>query len=50
MAAARKDEATRRGPWTEKEDLQLVWFVHLFGERRWDYVAKVSGLSGGGGY
>ncbi|XP_009410020.2 myb-related protein MYBAS1 [Musa acuminata AAA Group] len=40
-------EATqaRKGPWTEQEDLQLVWFVRLFGERRWDILAKVSGLN-----
>lgn len=42
-----RDEV-RKGPWTEQEDLQLVWFVRLFGERRWDFLAKVSGLSGGG--
>nr|XP_029123914.1 myb-related protein MYBAS1 [Elaeis guineensis] len=36
---------TRKGPWTEQEDLQLVWFVGLFGERRWDFLAKVSGLN-----
>lgn len=41
-------EHTRKGPWTEQEDLQLVWFVGLFGERRWDFLAKVSGLRGGG--
>ncbi|WOL01958.1 Myb-related protein MYBAS1 isoform X2 [Canna indica] len=35
----------RKGPWTEQEDLQLVWFVRLFGERRWDFLAKVSGLN-----
>ncbi|XP_072983224.1 myb-related protein MYBAS2-like [Typha latifolia] len=35
----------RKGPWTEQEDLQLVWFVGLFGERRWDFLAKVSGLN-----
>uniref|UniRef100_A0A0E0KXR0 Uncharacterized protein n=1 Tax=Oryza punctata TaxID=4537 RepID=A0A0E0KXR0_ORYPU len=34
----------RKGPWTEQEDVQLVWFVRLFGERRWDFLAKVSGL------
>ncbi|KAF8666847.1 hypothetical protein HU200_053366 [Digitaria exilis] len=34
----------RKGPWTEEEDAQLVWFVRLFGERRWDFLAKVSGL------
>ncbi|XP_073113113.1 myb-related protein MYBAS1-like [Elaeis guineensis] len=38
-------EETRKGPWTEQEDLQLVWFVGLFGERRWDFLAKVSGLN-----
>ena len=38
----------RKGPWTEEEDAQLVWFVRLFGERRWDFLAKVSGLRGGG--
>ncbi|KAI5015988.1 hypothetical protein ZWY2020_005615 [Hordeum vulgare] len=36
--------AARKGPWTEKEDAQLVWFVRLLGERRWDFLAQVSGL------
>ncbi|XP_062232378.1 myb-related protein MYBAS1-like [Phragmites australis] len=36
--------AMRKGPWMEEEDAQLVWFVRLFGERRWDFLAKVSGL------
>ncbi|KAK1641578.1 hypothetical protein QYE76_059383 [Lolium multiflorum] len=35
---------TRKGPWTEQEDAQLVWFVRLLGERRWDFLAQVSGL------
>ncbi|XP_037421294.1 myb-related protein MYBAS1-like isoform X2 [Triticum dicoccoides] len=35
----------RKGPWTEQEDLQLVCTVRLFGDRRWDFVAKVSGLN-----
>ncbi|KAJ8464812.1 hypothetical protein OPV22_027364 [Ensete ventricosum] len=35
----------RKGPWTEQEDLQLVCFVGLFGDRRWDCLAKVSGLN-----
>ncbi|WOK96942.1 hypothetical protein Cni_G05650 [Canna indica] len=35
----------RKGPWTEQEDLQLVCFVGLFGDRRWDFIAKVSGLN-----
>jgi myb proto-oncogene protein len=34
----------RKGPWTEKEDILLINFVHLFGDRRWDFIAKVSGL------
>jgi len=38
----------RKGPWAEQEDMKLVWFVRLFGERRWDFLAKVSGLQGGG--
>uniref|UniRef100_A0A803KS31 Uncharacterized protein n=1 Tax=Chenopodium quinoa TaxID=63459 RepID=A0A803KS31_CHEQI len=37
-------EEIRKGPWTEQEDLQLVCFVGLFGDRRWDFIAKVSGL------
>lgn len=37
----------RKVPWTEQEDLQLVRTVRLFGDRRWDFVAKVSGLRGG---
>ncbi|THU50050.1 hypothetical protein C4D60_Mb06t15990 [Musa balbisiana] len=39
---------TRKGPWTEQEDLQLVWFVRLLGERRWDFLAKVSDLNRSG--
>ncbi|KAJ4971329.1 hypothetical protein NE237_004428 [Protea cynaroides] len=38
-------EDTRKGPWTEQEDLQLMCFVGLFGDRRWDFIAKVSGLN-----
>lgn len=37
-------QEVRKGPWTEQEDLQLVCFVGLFGDRRWDFIAKVSGL------
>ncbi|PHU04612.1 Transcription factor MYB48 [Capsicum chinense] len=39
-----QEEIMRRGPWTEEEDLQLVFYVKLFGDRRWDFLAKVSGL------
>ncbi|MQM18286.1 hypothetical protein Taro_051272 [Colocasia esculenta] len=38
-------EETRKGPWTEQEDLQLVFSVRLFGERHWDFIAQVSGLN-----
>ncbi|KAG6436195.1 hypothetical protein SASPL_101080 [Salvia splendens] len=37
-------EEVRKGPWIEQEDVQLVFYVNLFGDRRWDFVAKVSGL------
>ncbi|MCD7453969.1 hypothetical protein HAX54_022833 [Datura stramonium] len=39
-----QEEITERGPWTEEEDVQLVFYVKLFGDRRWDFLAKVSGL------
>ncbi|OMO91313.1 hypothetical protein COLO4_18445 [Corchorus olitorius] len=39
-----EQEEVRKGPWTEQEDILLVNFVHLFGDRRWDFIAKVSGL------
>ncbi|XP_073291743.1 transcription factor MYB59-like [Primulina huaijiensis] len=42
-----KDE-TRKGPWTEEEDVQLVLYVNLFGDRRWDFIANVSGLKRSG--
>ncbi|XP_073222793.1 transcription factor MYB48-like [Cicer arietinum] len=38
-------EEFRKGPWTEEEDFKLVSFVGLFGDRRWDFIAKVSGLN-----
>ncbi|RWR95466.1 myb-related protein MYBAS2-like protein isoform X1 [Cinnamomum micranthum f. kanehirae] len=38
-------EETRKGPWTEQEDLRLICFVGVLGERRWDFIAKVSGLN-----
>ncbi|CAM8978449.1 unnamed protein product [Rhodiola kirilowii] len=36
---------TRKGPWTEQEDFLLANVVGLFGDCRWDFVAKVSGLN-----
>ena len=41
-------EEIRKWPFTVQEELQLVCTVRLFGERRWDFIAKVSGLRGGG--
>jgi len=38
-------EGIRKGPWTEQEDFKLNIFVGLFGDRRWDFIAKVSGLN-----
>ncbi|XP_022998725.1 transcription factor MYB48-like isoform X1 [Cucurbita maxima] len=43
-----QEESIRKGPWTEQEDFQLVCFVGLFGDRRWDFIAKVSGLKRNG--
>lgn len=37
-------EEIRKGPWTEQEDVQLVLCVNVYGDRRWDFIAKVSGL------
>ncbi|MFS7986799.1 putative transcription factor MYB-HB-like family [Helianthus anomalus] len=39
-----EDETLRKGPWTEHEDVQLVLYVNVFGDRRWDFIANVSGL------
>ncbi|PKA63162.1 Myb-related protein MYBAS1 [Apostasia shenzhenica] len=42
---AGEDQSTiKKGPWTEAEDMQLACYVELFGDRRWDFIAKVSGL------
>lgn len=46
----KEESRSRKGPWTEQEDMQLVCYVGLFGQRRWDFLAKVSGLRGGGDY
>ncbi|KAM0999585.1 hypothetical protein ACFX15_006079 [Malus domestica] len=45
MKMVQDQEQIRKGPWTEQEDFQLVCFVGLFGDRRWDFIAKVSGLN-----
>ncbi|KAK1587951.1 hypothetical protein Q3G72_018599 [Acer saccharum] len=44
MKTIQEDQEIRKGPWTEQEDILLINFVHLFGDRRWDFIAKVSGL------
>ncbi|XP_058078588.1 transcription factor MYB27-like [Magnolia sinica] len=41
-------EGTRKGPWMKDEDMLLVKFVTLLGERRWDYLAVASGLKRSG--
>lgn len=46
--AAMQEEKLRKGPWHKEEDELLVTFVTLFGERRWDYIAKASGLKRSG--
>ncbi|CAA7019122.1 unnamed protein product [Microthlaspi erraticum] len=45
---SKKEETLRRGPWLEEEDERLVKFVTLLGERRWDSLARVSGLKRSG--
>ncbi|XP_074573944.1 myb-related protein MYBAS2-like [Curcuma longa] len=42
---AKESEEMRKGPWTKEEDLRLACFVAFFGERRWDFIARVSGLN-----
>ncbi|KAG7565502.1 Homeobox-like domain superfamily [Arabidopsis suecica] len=44
----KKEETLRKGPWLEEEDERLVKFITLLGERRWDSLAKVSGLKRSG--
>ncbi|XP_057462577.1 transcription factor MYB27-like [Actinidia eriantha] len=39
-----EEEKLRKGPWLEKEDERLTAIVALMGERRWDSLAKASGL------
>ncbi|KAF5471886.1 hypothetical protein F2P56_008650 [Juglans regia] len=38
----------RKGPWVEEEDERLTTFVSLMGERRWDSIARASGLQRSG--
>ncbi|KAL5538408.1 hypothetical protein UlMin_044127 [Ulmus minor] len=41
-------EELRKGNWIEEEDERLICFVKLFGDRRWDALAKASGLKRSG--
>ncbi|KAK7345494.1 hypothetical protein VNO77_16098 [Canavalia gladiata] len=41
---AMQGEHFRKGTWLQEEDEQLTSFVTRLGERRWDSLAKVSGL------
>ncbi|XP_021753641.1 transcription factor MYB27-like [Chenopodium quinoa] len=42
------EENLRKGPWYEEEDERLKTLVAVLGARRWDTVAKISGLSRSG--
>ncbi|KAG6596493.1 Transcription factor MYB27, partial [Cucurbita argyrosperma subsp. sororia] len=46
--SALQTEIQRRGPWLEQEDRQLTMFVTRMGERKWDSIAKASGLERSG--
>ncbi|KAA8518699.1 hypothetical protein F0562_016527 [Nyssa sinensis] len=43
-----QEEKLRKGPWLEEEDERLTAIVALLGERRWDSLAKASGLKRSG--
>ena len=42
--AAMQGEILRKGPWLQEEDERLTTFVGLLGERRWDSIARASGM------
>ncbi|KAF6140268.1 hypothetical protein GIB67_000316 [Kingdonia uniflora] len=42
--ATMQEQMIRKGPWLEEEDERLAAFVTLMGERRWDSLARASGL------
>lgn len=46
--ATMQGEKLRRGTWHEEEDELLSTFVSLMGERRWDSIARASGLKRSG--
>lgn len=39
------EEGWRKGPWTAEEDRQLIEYVKLHGEGRWNSVSRVAGTS-----
>ncbi|CAO2824145.1 unnamed protein product [Amaranthus hypochondriacus] len=43
-----KEENIRKGPWYQEEDDRLKAFVTLLGARRWDSIARISGLQRSG--
>ncbi|KAJ8899681.1 hypothetical protein K2173_019379 [Erythroxylum novogranatense] len=46
--AAMQTDNLRKGPWLEEEDERLATFVKLLGERKWDNIARASGLKRSG--
>ncbi|XP_015167290.1 myb-related protein MYBAS1-like [Solanum tuberosum] len=39
-----QEEKLRKGPWLNEEDERLAYVIAILGERRWDALAKASGL------
>ncbi|XP_049361874.1 transcription factor MYB27-like [Solanum verrucosum] len=39
-----QEEKLRKGPWLDEEDKRLAYVIAILGERRWDALAKASGL------
>ncbi|XP_062115137.1 transcription factor MYB27 [Humulus lupulus] len=44
IGAMQGEHQLRKGTWHEEEDERLISFVKLMGEKRWDALAKASGL------
>ncbi|XP_004134395.2 transcription factor MYB24 [Cucumis sativus] len=43
-----EDEVWRKGPWTAEEDRLLMEYVRIYGEGRWNSVARLAGLKRNG--
>ncbi|KAG7018824.1 Transcription factor MYB59, partial [Cucurbita argyrosperma subsp. argyrosperma] len=43
-----EDEVWRKGPWTAEEDRLLMEYVRIYGEGRWNSVARLTGLKRNG--